>query len=190
MFKRFMKNKYKRDEYYTDWHEKNEKNREEMYGRRYGRRYNEHLDKKEVAKIIRKYIKETYPEFDFSVSSSRGESIRIYLTGAPDDVQIYSDIYLQTNLPGSNISWSNLTWKYNMGEVVLNKYHINGKNKLTKYSQRIEYMLKDIDNFGNSFRYDGTDISIDYFDTNFYVFTDIHWQFDNDRLEYELERFT
>jgi hypothetical protein len=190
----FRKNRFRkrfsRDEYYTDWHEKNEQNRQKMYGRRYGIRYNPNLEDKEISKIIKKYIKENYPEFKFSVRKSKGNAIQIYLTDAPQNVQVYSDVFLQTHLPNAPEPWHILKWKYDKGEIVLNKYHINGKYKMTEYNPQINAMLKDIDNFGRSFMYDGSDSMIDYFDVNFYVFTDVYWEFKQDRLEYELERFT
>lgn len=113
-----------------------------------GKNYNSDLGTKEIAAIIRNYIKEIYSDCKFSVTCkyySGGSSISIRLMEASTD--IFQDAR-------------------EVKDFQINEYYID---RFTEgFNLEIKTMLKDIINLINSYRFDDSDSMIDYFHTNFY----------------------
>lgn len=106
---------------------------------------------KEIAEIIRTYLKEVYSDCKWSVrysSYSGGSSIHVTLMEAPydvfvDGVEKHADV---------------------------NEYHFDRDDK---YVPKAHAMIQDVIDFINSYRYDDSDGMIDYFSTNFYYYVSV-----------------
>lgn len=101
---------------------------------------------KEIAQIIRTYLKEAYSDCKWSVrysSYSGGSSIHVSLIEAP--YCVFKD-------------------KSKTHESINHYYFDRGEN----YIPKAHAMLKDVLAFIESYHYDDSDGMIDYFDTNFY----------------------
>ena len=122
------------------------------YERTYGQEYKQNLDIAEIAKIVRKQLKTYIPNTTWSVTVKRysgGQSMNIDLVDAPG-VQLV-DInprYNPDSYPGHNL-------------------------KKWKYSDTYKEMMEQAKGFAQSYNYDGSDITVDYFDVNFYCFTGV-----------------
>lgn len=100
----------------------------------------------EITTTLRKWLKETYPRYRFSVTMEHGSSIRIYLISAD----------FAPFLPESKK-------KCNMR---VNHYHIEKDEDLT---DRAKEVLINIRGFIMSYNYDDSDVMTDYHNTNFYL---------------------
>lgn len=165
-----------------------------------GSRYNSNLSLKEIAKIVRGYVKEKYPTFRFSVRTSYAsmcQELHVALTQAPhdiymsaDDLRAYGLMHYPT-MPDGTISefeqykedislmmrrwrdrniftldcWSDEDIFTTYASLTQDQLHWNGLLK-----EDISEMIKDVDDFVNSYNYDDCDGMIDYFDVNFYYF--------------------
>lgn len=98
----------------------------------------------EIVEIIRKWLKETYPGFKFSVTRNSYDSIYVYLLKANFNPWI----------DGSNVCHHEV-----------NHYYIDADIKI---NDRAKDVLKNIKNFVMSYNYDESNAMIDYFNTNFY----------------------
>ncbi|MCI9976483.1 hypothetical protein JY742_10160 [Clostridioides difficile] len=113
-----------------------------------GGNYNIYLSTKDIAKIIRQYVKEIYPTYKFSVTTtsfSGGSSISVSLMEAP-----------------SNIFNEGLEKDY----IQINHYNISSDDRLNSIGKSV---LNDVYSQLQSYNYDDSDAMIDYFDTNFYI---------------------
>lgn len=121
-----------------------------------GSRYNSNLSTKDIAKLIREYIKETFPTWKFSVTSeyfSMGSSISVILMEAP------YEIYTKETL-------SQIT-EEEYGRKQSFNYCISDRDNI--FNQDTKDVLKNVVDFVNSYNYDDSDSMVDYFDTNFYT---------------------
>lgn len=116
-----------------------------------GSRYNFHLTTKEISAKIRNYCKVVYPTCKFSVTTEGNcyySAITISLMEAPfnaftDTTTTYAQLY---------------------------KYHMSEDERLT---EKAKIMMQDVIDYAQSYNYDDSDGMIDYFDTNFYLHTNI-----------------
>lgn len=118
-----------------------------------GNNYDNNLDIKNIAKIVREYLKEKYPKYKFSITIERysgGQSMTISLISSP--VNIFTESYLKKE-------------NVNKGYAQLNKYYLNTDERLTEDAVK---MFEEIKELIDSYNYDDSDAMIDYFDTNFY----------------------
>ena len=133
-----------------------------------GPRYNRDLRVKDIAGIIRDYVKATYPDCKFSIVTRHHTSISVSLMSAPFDVFSTPDA---DKIPLSRVGdvdsimshWASLPSK---GHIGVNHYYINDAFMLTDKARSV---MSDVYRFMNSFNYDDSDIMTDYFDTNFYT---------------------
>ena len=109
-----------------------------------GRNYNGQM-RGEIVEIIRKWLKETYPRYKFSVTQNGYRSINIYLVKA--DFEAFT-------------KESGLIYKD------INHYHIGTDRTIT---ERAREVMLNVCDFTMSYNYDNSDIMTDYFDTNFYL---------------------
>jgi len=127
-------------------------------------------DTKSIAKLIRAEIKRELPQYKISVKmdSGRSSAVRGSISKIPDDVRMYSDEYLKHTIENGNA-------RFDQDEI---------------YSAEMEKALDILKAIGNQYRYDKSDAMTDYFDTNFYWFTDIDWQYRDEREKEEIAAYS
>ena len=108
-----------------------------------GENYNSNISTKEIAFIMRAYIKDVHNNYRFGV---RSEYNHIYITMTEAPEKVFTD--------GS------------MTHAQLNQYCLKEDKRLTESAKNV---MTDILNLLNSYRMDDSDSLIDYFDTNFYI---------------------
>jgi curved DNA-binding protein CbpA len=101
---------------------------------------------KEVCEIIRKWLKETYPFYKFSVVCKHYSSISIALIHA--DFEVFNE-----------------NGKSQNGKQI-NHYHIDKDDDLT---ERAKEVMKNVYSQVNSYNFDDSDAMTDYFHCNFYL---------------------
>lgn len=144
-----------------------------------GSRHDWNRSLKEVAQIVRAYVKEKYPTYKFSVRTSyasmcqelhvelKESPIEIYKNFdelTPDDfIDISKALYMWNN--GDRMDFLNATdeEKKKMIDESTNRYK-NIMNDITKK------VVDDVDTFVKSYNYSDCDGMIDYFDVDFYYF--------------------
>ncbi|PXV66842.1 hypothetical protein CLV62_104103 [Dysgonomonas alginatilytica] len=131
-----------RSEFYTAWGWK-------------GDNYNSNLRTKDIAKIVREYLKEKYPTYKFSITAPDYNSLDIALLEAPQDVIVYD------NLDDCQKKYYN----ENTLNFDVNYYHISKDDRLTELCREI---LQDAFDFAQTYNFNDSDAQIDYFHTNFY----------------------
>lgn len=146
-----------------------------------GSNYNGNLSLKEIAKIVRTYIKEKYPLYKFSVRtsySSMCQELHVDILESP--IEIYKPFDELTSDDFSKISKCLYPWDYVIDErlkflnaskeekrKVIEESESSGKNVLNDITKAV---IDDVDAFVNSYNYNDCDGMIDYFDVNFYYF--------------------
>ncbi len=149
-----------------------------------GSNYDAKLSLKEIAQIIRRYIKEKYPTCKFSVRTkyaSMCQSLQISLLEFPDKMYKTGDD-LRAQMPLNYDSEEIDTTFYRMlknGYFKLDAWvdedFIREYEKAYEispfYRIKTEYfksVIEDVEAFVRSYNYDDSDSMIDYFDVNFY----------------------
>lgn len=99
-----------------------------------------------VVELIRKWLKETYPRYKFSVTRKNYDSIYIRLMVADFEVFTKESGYTSSKQ--------------------LNQFHIERDKDLT---DRAREVMSNIYCFANSYNFDDSDIMTDYHHTNFYL---------------------
>lgn len=120
-----------------------------MYERSYGSKYEAGMDIKDIAKLVRKEIKDYFgPNIKYSVTIDRfsgGRALRAYL------VDVAPGFYF---------------WKVNPDYNPDGGYGISAERVcLSDGYREIEEKVKEII---GAYNYDGSEIMVDYFDVNFY----------------------
>ena len=151
-----------------------------------GSNYDSSLSLKEIAAIIREYVKEKYPTFRFSIRThyaSTCQELMISLTQAPFEVEKKAselsdddlhDLWGYITRHGANRIFTDINSRMpNAPSDPTNKEiaeaYANGKlYKILR--EDVQAMFDDIDSLVKSYNYDDSDGMIDYFDTNFYYF--------------------
>ena len=138
---------------------------------------------KEIAVIVRQYVKEKYPTYKFSVRTSYAsmcQELHVELKQAPKD--IYNKQPETWDEETRYKVKRKLEHNYIMPELTcwsdeeLTKWLKEGLEKsdyadfYTPYYEDVQYMLDDVNNFVNSYNYHDCDGSIDYFHVDFYYF--------------------
>lgn len=128
-------------------HETAESTRNEFYTQNgfKGRNYDSNLSTKDIAQRIREYVKTSYPDCKFSITThyaSMCSEIRVALMSGP-----YAAI-----VTGAD-------------HVQINQYHIERDERLTDWARAV---LLDVNDCIKSYHWDDSDGMIDYFDVNFY----------------------
>lgn len=138
---------------------------------------------KEVAAIVRVYIKEKYPTFKFSVRTSYAsmcQELHVSLKEAPHD--IYNrEPETWSSEQRYNIK-RKMEYNYIMPELTCWHEHeltawlkeglekVNYSDFYTPKSEDIQAMLEDVNAFVKSYNYEDCDGMIDYFHVDFYYF--------------------
>ena len=132
-----------------------------------GSRYNPNLRLRDIAPIIRAYVKDVYPTWRFSVVQehySGGCGLYVTLMEAPENIFIEDRIKASPRREYSNEDVSILCRQLNASTNIQNwEWYYNWM------SDKAKAVLRDIEALVNSFRYDDSDARVDYFSTNFYL---------------------
>lgn len=141
-----------------------------------GENYDSSKSLKEIAVIIRAYVKELYPTYKFSVRTSASLELHVSLKEAPADIYKKNPEDLtddEKRILRRKLYANNLFTKDNWTEQELNDVIISAWKKDDYYkvcNDAIFEMLEDINDQVNSYNYDDSDAMIDYFYKNFYYF--------------------
>lgn len=151
-----------------------------------GERYNSNLTTKDIAQLIREYVKNAYPTYRFSITSDI-DSITIALTEYPVELT-NSELMLKYYHTDYHKRWSYIPSKGNIETASMTQsdieewinYQVETANCEQKFSKSDTWLnpvvfavLQDVKNFMNSYNYDDTDSMTDYFDRNFYDYMQI-----------------
>lgn len=146
-----------------------------------GSRHDWNRTLKEVAQIVRSYVKEKYPTYKFSVRTSYAsmcQELHVDLKESPID--IYKTFEELTSEDFQQIAKRLFPWDYHIDTRIdfLNasdeekKRIINDSNNCYKYilNEVTQAVIEDVDAFVKSYNYQDCDGMIDYFDVDFYYF--------------------
>lgn len=134
---------------------------------------------KEVAKIVRTYVKEKYPTYKFSVRTSYAsmcQELHVELKESP--IEIYksfeelteddkNEFFRKANRNGY---WSLNCWSDSEFEAEYNRITSEHGNFFKIMNEVTAAVVKDVDDFVNSYNYEDCDGMIDYFHVDFYYF--------------------
>ncbi|MDE6388945.1 MAG: molecular chaperone DnaJ [Lachnospiraceae bacterium] len=143
-----------------------------------GSKYDSSRSTKEVAALVRAYVKEVYPTYKFSVRYSHASmcsEVHVELVNAP--YEIYKQFEELTDEERFKV-WQTAernSWVEKFGclddeHMAILKKAYEEHRFLKKYTEVVKSVMDDIDREVNSYRYDDSDGMIDYFHTNFYYF--------------------
>lgn len=142
-----------------------------------GSRYDCDLSLKEIAKIVRTYIKEKYPTYKFSVRihyASMCQELTVVLKESP--IEIYKtaeeaseeDELAFIKKAERHGLWNLTSWTREVFESEYKKITEEHGNFYKIMNEATKAIIDDVDAFVNSYNYDDCDGMIDYFDVNFY----------------------
>lgn len=138
-----------------------------------GNNYNSSRSVAEIAKIIRGYVKKSYPEYKFSITKVHHSSLRVALMSGPVSPFAIPDV---TKMQGEDFRFGADYFMNNWKRAIekgyhgVNHYYIDSSKFLT---EEAKVMFKDLVKFIQSFNYDDSEAITDYFDTNFYLNVEI-----------------
>jgi hypothetical protein len=140
-----------------------------------GSRYNPNLRLRDIAPIVRRYVKDVYPTWKFSVRTeyfANGCAINITLTEVPEN--IFPDEKIRESALAKQGTWQSYEEAYQcIQKVVESGYMQNWQWHYSWMSDKAIAVLQDVEALIQSYRYDDSDNRFDYFDTNFYTHLDI-----------------
>lgn len=142
-----------------------------------GSHYDCDLSLKEIAKIVRTYIKEKYPTYKFSVRihyASMCQELTAVLKESP--IEIYKtaeeaseeDELAFIKKAERHGLWNLTSWTREVFESEYKKITEEHGNFYKIMNEATKAVIDDVDAFVNSYNYDDCDGMIDYFDVNFY----------------------
>lgn len=134
---------------------------------------------KEVAKIVRAYVKEKYPTYKFSVRTSyasmcqelhvelKESPIEVYKTADELNADDKNEFFRKANRNGY---WTLNNWSEEEFKAEYN--HITGEhgNFFKVLNEVTKAVIDDVDSFVKSYNYEDCDGMIDYFNVDFYYF--------------------
>ena len=144
-----------------------------------GSRYNSSRTLKEIAQIVRAYVKEKYPTYKFSVRTfyaSMCQELHVDLKESP--VEIYkaadeltkedeNEFFRKANY---NNYWVLSSWSDDEFKAEYNRITAAHGNFFKVLNEATKAVIADVDAFVNSYNYSDCDGMIDYFDVDFYYF--------------------
>lgn len=144
-----------------------------------GSHYDCDLSLKEIAKIVRAYVKEKYPTYKFSVRThyaSMCQELAVVLKESP--IEIYKaaeeaseeeELAFVKKAERNNL-WHLNSWSREDFEKEYKKITEEHGDFYKIMNEVTKAVVDDVDAFVNSYNYDDCDAMIDYFDVNFYYF--------------------
>ena len=134
---------------------------------------------KEVAQIVRTYVKEKYPTYKFSVRTSYAsmcQELHVELKESPIEIYKKADELTAEerrkfiNKAEHNNYWKLGSWNNAEFEAEYNRITEEHGNFFKVLNEVTTAVIKDVDNFVKSYNYEDCDGMIDYFDVDFYYF--------------------
>lgn len=144
-----------------------------------GERYEAGRSLKEIAQLVRAYIKEFFPDYRFSVRThyaSMCQELLIDMKEAPADIfKAYEemtddDISECWRKATRNSVWTLNSWNKAEEKAEFERIWSKYGAFYKSLTDRTRATVKAVDEYVNSFNYDDCDSMIDYFDVNFYYF--------------------
>lgn len=143
-----------------------------------GSKYDSSRSTKEVAALVRAYVKEVYPTYKFSVRYSHASmcsEVHVELVNAPFEIykqfeELTSDERFRVWQRAEANRWVPSFGCLDDEHMALLKKAYEEHEFLKKYTDVVQAVIDDVDNEVKSYRYDDSDGMIDYFSTNFYYF--------------------
>lgn len=134
---------------------------------------------KEVAQIVRAYVKEKYPTYKFSVRTSYAsmcQELHVVLKESP--IEIYKTVDELTNddkiaflrKANRNNLWTLDTWNDADFTAEYNRITAEHGNFYKVLNEATQAVIDDVDAFVKSYNYEDCDGMIDYFHVDFYYF--------------------
>lgn len=134
---------------------------------------------KEVAQIVRSYVKEKYPTYKFSVRTSYASMCQeLHVTLKESPIEIHKTFEELTDSDKSNLirkmehnwlftltCWNDVELKAEFERI----WNENG-NFYKCLNEATQAVIEDVDDFVNSYNYEDCDGQIDYFHVDFYYF--------------------
>ena len=131
-----------------------------------GENYDINLRTKDIAAKVREFVKMVYPECKFSVTFSTASMCgEVYVTLMESPYRLNKTF---EELTDDELYNGHYSYYYQVGRETDDRQKANFLNQC--YTPEVTKIMKDVDRFVSSYRYDDSDGMIDYFDTNFYYF--------------------
>ena len=144
-----------------------------------GSRHDWNRSLKEVAQIVRAYVKEKYPTYKFSVRTeyaSMCQELHVELKESPIEIyKIYDDMTSKEKREirrkmEYNHLWILTSWTEAEEKAVFEKVWKENGNFFRCLNEATRAVIDDVDAFVNSHNYHDCDGQIDYFHVDFYYF--------------------
>lgn len=145
-----------------------------------GENYSDSLTLKEIAQLVRAYVKELYPDFRFSVRTeyaSMCQELHVKMREAPCAVFKTLDELTEADRleiirrANRNGAWSLDMWNREEENTEIKRlWEGNPSGFFGIVTDRVKACADAVDAFVKSYNYDDSDGMIDYFDNNFYYF--------------------
>ncbi len=144
-----------------------------------GSNYEQGRSLKEIAQLVRQFIKEQFPTYKFSVRTSYAsmcQELHVDMKEAP--CKVYNDFGELTEEEKGAISYkANVNGVFTRGclydaelKAEFERIWETYGNFYRALSEQIQAAVEAVDGYVNSFNYSDCDGMIDYFDVNFYYF--------------------
>lgn len=144
-----------------------------------GERYEAGRSLKEIAQLVRAYVKEFFPDYRFSVRTSYAsmcQELHVDIKEAPAEIfKPYEEMTKDDISECWRKAVRNSVWTLNSWNKAEEKAEF--ERIWSKYgafyrclTDKTRATVKAVDEYVNSFNYDDSDGMIDYFDVNFYYF--------------------
>ena len=131
-----------------------------------GENYDINLRTKDIAAKVREFVKMVYPECKFSVTFSTASMCsEVYVTLMESPYRLNKTF---EELTDDELYNGNYSYYYQYGRETDDRQKAYFLTQC--YTPEVTKIMKDVDRFVKSYRYDDSDGMIDYFDTNFYYF--------------------
>lgn len=144
-----------------------------------GERYEAGRSLKEIAQLVRAYVKEFFPDYRFSVRThyaSMCQKLLIDMKEAPAAIfktyeeMTEEDIHNCIRIATRNSEWRLTSWTKDEAKAELERIWSTRGTSYKCLTDRTRATVKAVDEYVNSFNYNDSDAMIDYFDVNFYYF--------------------
>ena len=144
-----------------------------------GERYNSNLSTKDIAQLIREYVKNAYPTYRFSITSNIRHitvSLMEYPVELTNDTMMRNYCRAKVRTQPVYIPSKNKYVNANkISEAEWIAYRLETANQRKDFYESDTWLnpvvfavLKDVQDFMNSYNYDDSDSMTDYFNVNFY----------------------
>lgn len=151
-----------------------------------GKNYKLHQSTKDIAAEIRKNVRKLYPAkegYKIGVtyeSFAGGSAINIDIKAAP--FQIHRAEWAKHYKHAKETrDWQPLQdFQDNFWDELRAQGKYDHREYSAEYTEETMALRRALEKMGNSYRFNDSDGMIDYFDTNFYLHVQVHWQTDKD----------